>query len=432
MRRTRCRPAQRPGFEDSLALLLAALLPPSALGGRRAWRGGAGPRWGWIGTNFYLLAILLTLSPVARRVARATRHEGTPTILAQLCGTAATAALLNLLQTLWNGNLPLSRTLSSNRLAVAVAGAQLATFARTPRAVGTWSPLGAPAIAVPYRAIYGAYQVAICSGLVWLAWISAARHPQDRSLRLGFMLQAGGWCGGITFGVLYALGALRPEPFGRVYARAVGPLSLLITLLLTVGDRLPRVALRWRAVTTYDQLWPLWSFLMVGSGHDPLDDAMRRRRDHRVLRQPERYLERLLLDIEGQCRELRIYLAAEDLRRIDARLARAGIAGIPIAAARDAACIVLATTRRIAGGRQPDPSRWGLGAPHEPPYEELRYLRQVEGARQMILSGQAPGLLPDDETPDNRGEHHDEDVEGHQRESKAEVLATGDAERGQH
>lgn len=403
----------------------------AARGVARAWRRGDYARvWGWLAVVW--LNVTLTVAPPAAAawIADRTGIEALPLLLACVCATASTICLFRMVQHLWGDQWRLPWAPASLPFGVVVIAAQLAAFAATPTQIGTSDPNAAPTIPVSYRAIFGAYLVASCLTLASSAWRNT-RQGRDWSIVAGFGTQMAGWCCGCAFGLLNLLVGLDPARFADLYVRVVRPTTYAHLLLLTAGHFLPRVALRWGHTATYYRLWPLWSLLHRALDYPPVYRGdMARRWNWRPLLHPGDYAKWLVLGIEDRASDLRPYISAEDLGRIDAELARAGITGEAAGPARDAACLGLGLAR-LAAGQPTGEAGWRLGVPHGQ-RAEARYLARVNAALRCPLVTQIVRRLADQPAPRDRGEHHHDDVERRQRESDAEVLATGDAQRGHH
>ncbi len=183
-------------------------------------------------------------------------------------------------------------------------------------------------------------------------------------------------------------------------------------------------------VAAYYRLWPLWARLHQALDYPPVyHGELERRWTWRPLVRPRDYARWVVLGIEDRAGDLRPYIGAADLARIDAQLARAGVAAAAAGPARDAACLGLGLAR-LATGQPVEEAAWRLGVPHGLP-GEARYLRRVDTPLRGPLVAGIVARLADQQAPADGDEHHHDDVERHQREAGAEVLAAGDAQRRQ-
>ncbi len=399
-------------------------------GAIQAWRrADYAPAWGWLsalGVN-----VSLTVSPprTAAWIADRTGIEGLPLLLACVCSTAAVICLFRMIEHLMGDQRHLPRVLASLPFGIAAIAAQLLAFAATPPQIGTSNPAAATAIPVPYRAIFGAYFAASCLALARVAW-RGSRHSGDWATAGGFATQAAGWCCGCAFGLLQLLIGLDPRHFANLLAHAGLPASRGTLLLLTVGHFLPRVALRCGRTATYYQLWPLWALLHHALGYPPVYRGdMEHRWNWRPLLRPGDYARWLVLGIEDRASDLRPYIGVEEMGRVDAELARAGIVGAAAGPTRDAACLRLGLAG-LAAGRPAMEAAWRLGVPHGL-LAEARYLARVNAALRSPLVARITRQLADQQAPGDADQHHHEDEDRHQRDAGAELLAPHSAQRGQ-
>ncbi len=395
----------------------------------RAWRRKDYTRvWGWFAVVLLNVTLTVTPPPVAAWIAARTGIEALPLLLACVFSSASVICLFRMVQRLWDDQTRLPWVPSSLPFGIAVIAAQLLAFAATPPRIGTSDPSAPTAIPVPYRAIFGAYFAISALTFAWSAW-RQTRQP-DWSVRAGFGLQVAGWCWGSAFGTLHLLVGLDPARFADLFTQTVRTTSRATLLLLTVGHFVPRIALWWGYVAAYHRLWPLWARLHQALDYPPVyHGELARRWTWRPLVRPRDYARWVVLGIEDRASDLRPYIGAADLARIDAQLARAGVAAAAAGPARDAACLGLGLAR-LATGRPVEEAAWRLGVPHGLP-GEARYLRRVDTALRGPLVAGIVARLADQQAPADGDEHHHDDVERHQREAGAEVLAAGDAQRRQ-